>query len=154
MPEKYVLRQYQALPLNTKVSMTKARIREWYEHWNGDVFVSFSGGKDSTVLGYLVNDMYPHIPLVFCNTGLEFPEIRQFAEKKNAVVIRPQMRFDEVISTYGYPLISKETSEAIEGFALTEEGNLILMDECGGIAYCPSDRFEIMWLEDCKDGYE
>lgn len=42
----------------------------------------------------------------------------------------------------------------IEGFALTEEGNLILMDECGGIAYCPSDRFEIMWLEDCKDGYE
>lgn len=113
MPEKYVLRQYQALPLNAKVSMTKARIREWYEHWNGDVFVSFSGGKDSTVLGYLVNDMYPHIPLVFCNTGLEFPEIRQFAEKKNAVVIRPQMRFDEVISTYGYPLISKETSEAI-----------------------------------------
>lgn len=35
----------------------------------------------------------------------------------------------------------------IDGFALTEDGGLILMDECGGIAYCPSDRFEIVWEE-------
>ena len=33
----------------------------------------------------------------------------------------------------------------IEGFALTEEGQLILMDECGNTAYCPSDRFEVIW---------
>lgn len=35
----------------------------------------------------------------------------------------------------------------MEGFALTEDGTLILMDECGGIAYCPPDRFEIVWEE-------
>lgn len=113
MPEKYVLRQYQALPLDSKVSMSRARIREWYEHWNGDVFVSFSGGKDSTVLAHLVKDMYPDVPLVFSNTGLEFPEIQKFARKNKAVFITPKMNFSEVISRYGYPLISKETAEAI-----------------------------------------
>jgi len=35
----------------------------------------------------------------------------------------------------------------MEGFALTEDGTLILMDECGGIAYCPPDRFKIVWEE-------
>jgi hypothetical protein len=31
----------------------------------------------------------------------------------------------------------------MEGFALYEDGSLILMDECGQYAYCPEDRFEI-----------
>lgn len=33
----------------------------------------------------------------------------------------------------------------MEGFAVLEDGNLLLMDECGGFAYCPADRFEIIW---------
>ena len=36
----------------------------------------------------------------------------------------------------------------IDGFALTEDGQLVLMDECGNIAYCPNDRFEIIWESD------
>lgn len=108
------LRQRQALPLNAKVLMTQNRIREWYQHFNGDVFVSFSGGKDSTVLAHLVHDMYPDVPLVFCDTGLEYPEVRTFAlEKMGAKKIRPTMSFSEVISKYGYPIISKENAEAI-----------------------------------------
>ena len=107
LPERYVLRQYQALPLKAKVSMTKARIREWYDHWDGDVFISFSGGKDSTVLAHLVHDLYPNVPMVFSNTGLEYPEVRRFAEASGAEVIRPRMSFPEVIKTYGYPIISK-----------------------------------------------
>lgn len=31
----------------------------------------------------------------------------------------------------------------IEGFALQEDGTLILLDECGNVAYCPPDRFEV-----------
>jgi len=31
----------------------------------------------------------------------------------------------------------------MDGFALFEDGNLILMDECGHYAYCPVDRFEV-----------
>jgi len=109
------LRQRQSLPLIAKCHMSQARIREWYDHWNGDVYISFSGGKDSTVLAHLVHDLYPRVPLVFSNTGLEYPEIQSFAKKMGAEFIRPKMQFSEVISKYGYPIISKETSEAING---------------------------------------
>ena len=44
------LRDLQALPLKYKIMITQERIREWYEHWDGQVYISFSGGKDSTVL--------------------------------------------------------------------------------------------------------
>lgn len=113
MPEKWVLRQYQSLPLRAKIGMTEARIIEWYDHFNGDVCVSFSGGKDSTVLAHLVHEYYPEVPLVFANTGLEYPEIQAFARKMGAEFVRPKMSFSEVISTYGYPIISKENAEAI-----------------------------------------
>lgn len=52
------LKQLQSLPLEQKVLLTKKRIREWYEHWDGMVYVSFSGGKDSTVLKHIVDGMY------------------------------------------------------------------------------------------------
>ena len=35
----------------------------------------------------------------------------------------------------------------IDGFAMDEEGNLLLIDDCDNIAYCPSDRFIIVWNE-------
>lgn len=38
----------------------------------------------------------------------------------------------------------------IDGFAIGEDGTLLLMDDCGNFAYCPYDRFEIT-LED-QDG--
>lgn len=113
MPEKWVLRQYQSLPLRAKVGMTENRIIEWYDHFNGQVCVSFSGGKDSTVLAHLVHQHFPDVPLVFANTGLEYPEIQSFARKMGAVFVRPKMSFPEVISKYGYPIISKENAEAI-----------------------------------------
>lgn len=48
------LRQRQSLPLEAKIILTQRRIREWYEAWEGEVYVSFSGGKDSTVLLHLM----------------------------------------------------------------------------------------------------
>lgn len=113
MPDKIYLRQMQALPLIAKVHMSQQRIREWYDHFDGNVFISFSGGKDSTVLAHLVHEYYPDVPLVFCNTGLEYPEVRQFAERMGAEIVYPKVGFSEVISKYGYPIISKENAEAI-----------------------------------------
>lgn len=113
MRDKILLRQLQQLPLDAKILMTQQRIREWYNHFNGDVCISFSGGKDSTVLAHLVHQMYPDVPLVFANTGLEYPEIQAFARKMGAEFVRPKMSFSEVISKYGYPIIGKEVAEAI-----------------------------------------
>ena len=33
----------------------------------------------------------------------------------------------------------------MEGFAINEDGQLILMDECGGCAYCPDERFKVVF---------
>ena len=54
----YDLKQMQSLPLEAKILMTQRRIRDWYDYWNGEVYVSFSGGKDSTVLKHIVDGMY------------------------------------------------------------------------------------------------
>ena len=80
----------------------------------GQVYVSFSGGKDSTVLKHIVDSMYDDVPALFVNTGLEYPEIQKFAmSQPNVITVRPDMRFDEVIKKYGYPVISKEVSQRI-----------------------------------------
>lgn len=111
------LKLLQNLPLEIKVAKTKIRIREWVEHYGTEgVYVSFSGGKDSTVLMHLVREMYPNVEGVFVNTGLEYPEIQQFVKSfDNITILRPKMRFDEVIKKYGYPLISKEISKKVCG---------------------------------------
>ncbi|HHV41448.1 MAG TPA: phosphoadenosine phosphosulfate reductase family protein [Clostridiaceae bacterium] len=94
--------------------MSQQRIRQWYEHWNGDVYVSFSGGKDSTVLLHIVRSIYPEVPAVFVDTGLEYPEIRQFVKTaENVTWLRPEMSFKQVIEKYGYPVISKRQAQYI-----------------------------------------
>lgn len=128
MPNKhmpYDLAQMQSLPLEAKIIMTQQRIRQWYEYWGGMVYVSFSGGKDSTVLKHIVDGMYDDVPSLFVNTGLEYPEIQKFVKdvqcgkfecfNSTVEIVRPEMRFDEVIKTYGYPVISKEVSNTISG---------------------------------------
>ena len=108
------LRILQALPLDLKIEMSKQRIREWYEHFDGMVYIGFSGGKDSSVLLHLVRSIYPDIPAVYCDTGLEFPELKELVRStENTEILRPKMGFHEVITKYGYPLVSKEVAEAI-----------------------------------------
>lgn len=118
------LSQMQSLPLEAKILMTQRRIRDWVDYWHGDVYVSFSGGKDSTVLKHIVDGMYDDIPAVFVNTGLEYPEIQTFVRDIKAgkydcfnpdvEILRPEMRFDEVIREYGYPIASKRVAAYID----------------------------------------
>ena len=106
----YDLKQMQSLSLESKVAMSIRRIIDWYEFYEGNVFVSISGGKDSTVLAHLVKSIYPDVPLVFINTGLEYNSIRQKAEKEADITLFPKKSFAQVVTDYGYPVISKEIS--------------------------------------------
>lgn len=105
------LKYMQSLPLERKIEMTAERIDAWYQHYDGNVAVSFSGGKDSRVLLDIARNHWrghKDIKGVFVDTGLEYSEIRKFVKTfDNVEIIRPKMRFDEVIRTYGYPVISK-----------------------------------------------
>lgn len=116
MPTSDELKMLQALPLDLKVRRTQQRIREWVDHWGKDhVYVSFSGGKDSTVLLHIVRQMYgDEIPAVFVNTGLEYPEVQHHVRSfPNVVILHPEMNFRDVLTKYGYPVISKEVSQCI-----------------------------------------
>ncbi len=110
------LKQMQSLPIQAKIQMTRQRIREWIDEFGEDgVYVSFSGGKDSTVLLDIVRKDYPNIEAVFVNTGLEYPSVRQFAlSKENVTELRPKMNFRDVIIKYGYPIIGKEVSQVVQ----------------------------------------
>lgn len=116
------LAQMQSLPLEAKIVMTQQRIRQWYDYWDGEVYVSFSGGKDSTVLKHIVDNtpgVYD-VPALFVNTGLEYPEIQRFVKdikagkypcfNSNVEIVRPEIRFDEVLKQHGYPIVSKRVS--------------------------------------------
>lgn len=108
------LKIMQSWNLERKIQVTQTRIIEWYEKWDGQVYISFSGGKDSTVLLDLARRIYPNIPAVFIDTGLEYPELRKFVKLiDNIIWIKPKMNFKSVIQKYGYPLISKEVSQKI-----------------------------------------
>lgn len=111
--KRWEMTQMQMLSLEHKIDETKIRIKDWYEYWKGDVFVSISG-KDSTVLLHLVRSMYPDVMAVYVDTGLEYPEVRELAlSQGNVTVLRPKKKFLQVLKEYGYPIISKEVSECV-----------------------------------------
>ena len=111
------LYQWQALPLNIKVRMTAERIRNWVNEFGEDgVYLSFSGGKDSTVLGHIIREVcgYKNIPFVFADVPTQYPELKQFAKTfDNLVILKPQISFAQVCERYGFPIFSKEISECI-----------------------------------------
>lgn len=149
--QPWQLQQRQSMPLWMKVEYSKKRIIAWYEFYEGQVYVAYSGGKDSEVLLSLTRSIYPEVPGVFCDTGLEYPEIRKhIMGKENIIIVKPTIRFDEVISKYGYPVISKMTARMISDFQNStgnnkDELNLYLTGKTKNGTPCPSKKLANKW---------
>lgn len=108
------LKLMQNYPIDIKIAKTKNRIREFYEYFDGEVYIAFSGGNDSLVMLHIIRSLYPDVPAVFVDTGVEFPEVRKFVKSfDNVVILKPEKDFSQIINEYGYPVISKDVSNSI-----------------------------------------
>lgn len=130
---KEAAKQLLSLDLQDKEILSYEKIDQWYTAWDGKCYVSFSGGKDSTVLAYLVARYLSSfrtptwgLTLVFVNTGLEYPEIQKFVNTYadwlrhefprvtiELVRLRPKMNIRQVVTKYGYSIVSKEVAGVI-----------------------------------------
>lgn len=138
------LKQLQSYDLGNKIQISIARIMEWYNRNNKQCYVSFSGGKDSTVLAWLAAQVCSlfncKLVLWFSDTGLEFPELKEHAKNYGnwlkskfnieieTIIDYPKdkngkrITFKEVIDKYGYPLISKNVAQSIYEYRLKPNG--------------------------------
>lgn len=91
-------------------------------------YISFSGGKDSTVVHYLVDMALPgnNIPRVFSNTGIEYNAIVEFVREREReddrfVMISPKRNIKRTLEEVGYPFKSKEFSEMYHTYMKHQE---------------------------------
>lgn len=130
---KEAAKQLLALDLQDKEILTYEKLDQWYTAWDGKCYVSFSGGKDSTVLAYLAARYLSsfrappwELNLIFVNTGLEYPEIQKFVNEYaawlrrefprvtiNLARLRPKMNIRQVVTKYGYSIVSKEVAGVV-----------------------------------------
>lgn len=105
----------QALPLESKITMTKHRIQTWVDEFGIDgVYVSFSGGKDSTVLLDIARQEYPDMKAMFVDVPTQYPELKEFVLTfDNVDIVHPKISFAQVCERYGFPFFSKEIASTV-----------------------------------------
>lgn len=111
---------------------------------NGNSYISFSGGKDSTVLHYLIDEALPgnNIPRVFMNTGIEYRMIVSFVQNMQKTdsriqIIHSGQNIKTVLEQNGYPFKSKEHSHLWECWKKGQKSKWILNYLKEGDFSCP-----------------
>ena len=117
--------------ITLEVEDGKWRIKELYDRTNGNCVISFSGGKDSTVVAELYlqakkEGMVGYIPIVFADTQVEYDAINEFIEwfsknKQEVIKLKPSKPFGQVLREYGKPAMSKVKSEFLSTHQRTLE---------------------------------
>ena len=115
------------LLLFDRIEVIKTTVNKYGEE---NFAISFSGGKDSTVLSKLVDLALPgnKIPRVFINTGIEYSHIVDFVNDLSKydnrfTMIRPKYPLGKVLKKYGYPFKSKEHSQLVHMYQQTGGNN-------------------------------
>lgn len=115
-----ILAERQKWSLSQKIDHSIGTMEKYINALGGveNVFISFSGGKDSMVLLHIARRVWPNIKAVFCNTGNELPETVYFVNKLikegyNIEIVRPNTTAKQVWAEHGFPLISKEICSSI-----------------------------------------
>lgn len=97
-----------------------------------NAYLSFSGGKDSTVLHYLLDLAIPgnSIPRVYINTGIEYNDVvdyvKTLAKQDSRIeVVDSKKNIKKILDEYGYPFKSKEHSLRVEQFNKGSNANFI-----------------------------
>jgi 3'-phosphoadenosine 5'-phosphosulfate sulfotransferase (PAPS reductase)/FAD synthetase len=116
------LKRRRAWSLEHKINHANSLIKRVLNNHRNPI-VCWSGGKDSTVLLHLVLQQAPNIDVIYNDTGVEFPETREFVDNivkdwaiANFHVAKPKKgeTFWDISKEYGWPLLGKEQSDNIE----------------------------------------
>ena len=106
------------LTLFDRIEVIKATNQKY--DLENNAYLSFSGGKDSTILHYLLDMALPNnnIPRVYIDTGIEYQAIREFvmelaSKDKRFTIIKPTRPIKPTLEKYGYPFKSKQHSHNI-----------------------------------------
>lgn len=126
---RQTLKSLHEMNLESKITQTKYLLKEAIITFGlNSVYISYSGGKDSTVLSHIAKSMYPNILHLFANTTNEYPEtiehIKWEKEENNTNIITVLPKdahgeiwtFKKVVEYYGYPIFSKRISNAIRTY--------------------------------------
>lgn len=124
--------------LELSIAKGKKRTRDLYNQTGGACYLSFSGGKDSTVVLALIKlceedgDIPKNaIPAVFCNTKIEMDATLDFVNwvkdnyYSNVQIIETTKSFGQVIKEYGKPMISKLKSKELENLAKQKRKGIV-----------------------------
>lgn len=126
---RQTLASLRSMNLEAKIIQTKYLIQAAVLEFGIDkVYISYSGGKDSTVLSHIAKSMYPDILHIFANTTNEYPETIQHIKWEmeenhtNIITVIPKdvhgeiWTFKKVVEQYGYPMFSKRIANAIRTY--------------------------------------
>ncbi len=118
LKEEYNYKKH--LSLNEKIKLSTLRIKQFYNKLNGNVYISFSGGLDSTVLLNLVRSIYPDI-LAVRVIEPSYKILNDFIKNfDNIEQLNPKISFNKIIELYGYPVVSKSVSCSISRYRKTK----------------------------------
>lgn len=148
-------------------------IRNIIKSYGEDKFyISFSGGKDSTVLHYIIDEALPEnkIPRVYFNTGIEYNDVFKFVREmqksdSRIEIVNSNVHIPTMLQEKGYPFKSKEhahklaiyqrngMTKAIQRYIdeLTKDDNLSRFACPKVLKYQFSDDFDLKISDKCCD---